>query len=195
MRNVLIICVSAFAGFLGAMVALVFFGSPAVSAGPKTLTADTIRVSHLIVDGDIKVESKAEKVLEFTNEGGGRLEIANLVGTPGPDGKITPKTGSFIVRMGPDVHDPNVIVSDLGLAVTSRHDNDTFLTQLSGFNGLQLTYQQGLTPLFVTKLQPNRLAINSYAAKPAEIPSQRAINLEVNGLTCFKGLSEIVKCP
>src|SRR5258706_1374140 len=136
MRYSLTILASMTAGFVGALFAIFIFGGIGVNvnAGPKTITADTVsadtvHATHIIVDGDIKLNSKLTTVLDLTNPGGGHLRIGNNAGTPQADGKIKSGSGSFVVEMGPDIdlNQPDVVISDNGVAVVERVNKSAFL--------------------------------------------------------------------
>lgn len=183
MRNTLILFASMVAGFVGAILAMLIFGDANVTAGPKSIAVDTLRATHIIVDGDIRVESTATTVLDVTNPGGGHLRIGNNAGIPQADGKMQPGSGSFLVEMGPDLDHPNVIVSDLGVAVLTRSDKSAFLTQLS--TGLKLSYYsngQRLSSTLDANLQPGKLEFNSNSLTPL----QDLGTLDAGGLTCQK---------
>jgi hypothetical protein len=189
MRNAGVVLASLIAGFFGAAIAITMWGGVHASANDKISSLDTLTATHIIVTGDIKVQSKEIQPLEFTNGDGAYMRIDNNSGTSAPDG--TKSSGNFLVEIGSDRVPPGVIISPQGLAVRFLQNKIDYLAQLSAWNGLQLSYQDqsGIYPV-TSKLRANGLDLSSADGSP----TQTSASLSFSGLAC-RANHQSVKCP
>ena len=187
MRKLLNMIGPTVAGFVGGIVAMLIFGAVYVNAAPKDLTADVLRVSHIIVDGDIRIESKASNVsdvLQFTSPDGGYMKVSVLPGVQIADGKRIPTR--FLVTMGSNIDRPDVVISHEGIAITERLNDSVWLAQLAASQGLQLSYRGGSTQSFpmTSQLKAGDLTMNSANGSDGQFTS-----LNFSGVTSRQSLT------
>lgn len=196
MRYAVVILVGMIAGFFGAAVGMFVFGASLVAADNKDITVDTLKVTHIIVSGDIKVHSKMLNVLELTNNDGAYMEVAQLGGTQSQETK-TP--GGFIVRIGLDRDNPDLVMSRNGVGITTRFKTTTWFAGLAAATGIQLTTQDGLNSM-KSEFQAGKVTMDLETRNLEKRNLEKKLStLTPSGLVCSvikdvkKGI-ETVKC-
>jgi hypothetical protein len=174
MRAYTNVVVSMVAGFAGATVAIVLIAGAHTSAADKNFDGDTVTANHLVINGDVVIRSKPSgKPLLLSGPDGAQLSFDHVPGDK--------NHGSFLVRMGTNLDQPEIVISNLGLGIITRNEANVFTTQVAAVPGIQLSYtdKSGVFPSKAI-LEVNSLTLMTKAGSPDNV----AATLNGSGVTC-----------